>query len=218
MNFSPLTAKQIWNDRYFAAAKARYNWQIVAAVFALLAVSSQAVMLYVLQEQKFHVIVAQVDNLGRRLDTYEVSEKTVTVPQSVVIAKDLADFIEHVRSVGADYTKKREEYQRVKERVTGEAAGIVEDFFKTNPPNERMKSQLVNVLVNHVKQQAGKSWTVRWTEETRNKVDGALLGTTRWEATLVVELQEPQQTTVLTNPFGITITALSWGEVKGGEQ
>lgn len=216
-SFFPYKAgRDAWNNRILEDARARRNWQLAAAVFAILALTSEGHVFYIQSQQKILTVATVLGPQDNLLTTYVSAPETITVPRESIIREDLKAFIEQVRGLSSDYVHKQKQYERANARLVGSAIKYVDDFFNQEPPHLLTKNFVINVTDIVALPDAGKVWRLEWAEEKLDKRSSQLVEKSSWKAIVTVELHPSDNLSIRTlNPFGVLISNISWEQVKG---
>lgn len=208
-------ARREWDDRYGSAQAQALNWRYLS--FFLLGLLTVALvgMVYLgtLPKQSVHIV--EIDKLGQAaymgrsgLDSahHRISEASRRY--------HLARFIEDVRSLPADTVVVKQQWEDAYTLLTPQAANVLSDHARRNPPTERMKQERVTVQGISLIPISEHSWSAEW-EETLWNNQGSNHGTHKWKGIFNLVYQEPKTETQLkANPLGMYIDSFSWTAVE----
>lgn len=208
-----LAARREWNERYGAYIAQAKNWRV--AFFVVLGVCAiETVGLVAMGTQnKLVPYVVQVDKLGTQVAVGRAEPASKSDER--VIKAELARWISDVRGIVSDGVVQRQMIDRAYSKLSNgtRALAIVNEFYKSAPPNSRAQTEGVTTDVSSVIAVTDKTWQVDWTETTRN-TSGAVTQTVRWRANLTIATNPPTtEKLIRTNPAGIYLIDLSWSQV-----
>jgi type IV secretion system protein VirB5 len=212
-----LSARRTWNDQVGSLVTAKTTWQVIALLFALIAIAAIAQIAYVQAQSKFVPFVVKVDQLGQAVATQPLAPTTNLPPQ--VIQYQLAEFIANARMVTPDTELQKQAILRVYNDIRDNtpAAATMTAFYQDAPPFARAADVTVTTKITSILQQTPSSWEVDWQEITTPRAAQLPLPPVSWKAILTVEMIPPTNKTseqdILKNPTGLYIKALSWTKV-----
>ncbi|MBS0220790.1 MAG: conjugal transfer protein TrbF [Proteobacteria bacterium] len=202
-------AGQVWDDRIGSARVQARNWRLMA--FGCLALSAGLAGGLVWQSARGSVVpwVVQIDKIG---DAQAVGPAVAAYqPTDPEIARDLARFIEAVRSIPNDPVIVRQNWLRAYDFTTDQGALALTTDARANDPFAKVGKIQVAVDISSVIRASPDSFRVAWVE--RRYQDGSLAGTERWTAILSIVIQPPRDAERLRkNPLGIYVTAINWSK------
>lgn len=205
-------ARQIWDDRIGSARVQARNWRL--AFFGQLLLSAGfATGLIILAERGTIVPwVVQVDKLG---NAQAIGPATAHYsPTDPVIARNLADVIEWLRSVSADPVDMRNHWLKAYGFLTAKEKAALNDYAQHNDPFAKVGKEEVSVEVTSVIRATDESFRVEWIEQ--HYTAGTLAATEHWSAIVTIVIQPPRDETKLNfNPLGIYIDAINWSKELG---
>ena len=89
----------------------------------------------------------------------------------------------------------------------------INDFYRSDPPQTRGKTETVSIDVNTVLPTSDRSYEVDWTE-TQRTLDGKPISSDKWKGIFTVAINPSTDEAVLrVNPFGIYVMDISWSKV-----
>ena len=207
-----MAARQVWDGRIGSVVVQAKNWRL--AFFATLVLCGGMAVGWFWQSARGTVVpwVVQVDRLGQ---VQAVGPATADFqPTDPIIARDLANFIGHVRGISTDGSVVRQDWLDAYKYLTDKGKLALNDYAQHNDPFSRIGKEQIAVEVTSVIRASDSSFRVEWVE--RHFVDGALAATERWSAILTVVVQPPHDKTNLNlNPLGIYIDAINWSKELG---
>lgn len=202
-------AQQVWDDRIGSARVQAKNWRLAFFVQLLLS-AGFAIALIILAERGTVVPwVVQVDKTG---NVQAVGPAIVNYrPTDPVIARNLADIIEWLRSVSVDPVDMRNHWLKAYDFLTAKEKAALNDYAQRNDPFARVGKEEVSVEVTSVIRASDTSFRVEWIE--KHYAAGTLAATEHWSAIITIVIQPPRDETKLNvNPLGIYIDAINWSK------
>ena len=212
-----LNARREWNSQIDRAFSSLAVWRLIAVAALLIAFASVAGIVYIGAQSKYVPYVVEVDRLG---ETVAVGPAQVAAPaDSRVIRASLAAFIVAVRTVTPDQDLQRRfifaayGMLRQKDPAAVKLNELLGDGSQMSP-FKRASTVTVNAEISSVLALTERSWSVNWTETTRDR-DGALVGNVvNMRATLDIYIDPPaaqaKQADIQRNPIGIWIRDYNW--------
>jgi type IV secretion system protein VirB5 len=89
----------------------------------------------------------------------------------------------------------------------------VGEFYRSDPPHNRARTQMVSVDVKAVYASSEKTYEVEWVEVARG-ITGDVQSEQRWKGSFTIALNPPtDERLARVNPLGLYITNLSWSKV-----
>jgi type IV secretion system protein TrbF len=208
-----LEARTEWNERYGDALAQAYSWRLACFAMAAVTLVSVSGAVWIAAEAK---IVPYVVDRGPdgTINSVGYAVKAPSVGVEVERAY-LRHWIEDVRTVTRDFVLEKKAVDRVYALMAeGSAAKTrADDYFNRagNSPFDRAATVTVSVDVNDPLAVSDESWTVTWTETTRDR-SGQVTGTVKWKATIQMVLKpDLEHTPDPLNPLGLYITDFDWG-------
>lgn len=202
-------ARQEWDDRIGSARVQASNWR--RAFFGTLALCGAMTVGWYWQAARGTVIpwIVQVDKVG---NVQTVAPATQNYqPTDPVIARNLAQFIEWVRSVSVDPVDMRRNWLRAYDFLTEDGKRAINDYAQHNDPFAKIGKQQVSVNVTSVIRASDRSFRAEWTEQHFEA--GALTATEHWSAIITIAIQPPRdQSKLNVNPLGIYVDAINWSK------
>ncbi|MCT4625654.1 type IV secretion system protein [Halodesulfovibrio sp.] len=209
-----LRGREEWLERYGSYIKQRRNWQV--ATFLTLCITILSISGNVIQATQYKVVpyVIEVDQLGKAVGVQRATEAT-TIPKRVIQA-EIANCIVNWRTVTADLSLQERMIKKLSAFVTGSAKGTIRGWYQANSPYVRGRDILVDVKLKGIPLPvSNESWRIEWEETIRNHA-GVALESSLYEATVSIRIT-PATTdaSIMQNPAGLHITALSWSKLLG---
>jgi len=205
-------AHQAWDERIGSARIQAKNWRL--AFFGQLLLSAGFAVGLVALAERGSVVpwIVQVDKLG---NAQAVGPAAANYhPTDPVIARNLADVNEWLRSVSVDPVDMRNHWLKAYGFLTAKEKAALNDYAQHNDPFAKIGKEEVSVEVTSVIRASDESFRVEWIE--RHYTSGALAVTEHWSAILTIVIQPPRdQTRLNLNPLGIYIDALNWSKELG---
>ena len=205
-------AAQVWDERIGSARVQARNWRLIA--FGNLGLAAGLAAALVWQATRGTIVpwVVQVDKLGEAQVVAPASADYR--PTDAQIAWYLAQFIEHVRSVGVDPIILRQNWLKAYDFVTDRGALALNDYARTNDPFARIGKAQVAVDVSSVIRASPDSFRIAWVE--RRYENDALAAIERWTAIVTVAIETPHNADRLRkNPLGVFVHAINWSKELG---
>lgn len=207
-----IAAKDEWLERYGSYITRAAQWRMFACCCLVITALSVAGNVIQASQNKIVPYIIEVDRVGKSVAVARADSASVA-PQRVVQA-DIAMAIVNWRTVTADVELQERMIKRLSAFVTGTAKGVLKTWFEENNPYARAKKCLVSVDIKGLPLPVSTdSWRVEWTETERNHV-GLVQNTNSYEATVSVVILPPEtDQQIMTNPSGVTFTAISFGKI-----
>jgi len=212
-----LQARREWDERYGDLVLGKRNWQIASAGLMLLSLVLALGIVWMGARSKVIPYIVEVDKLGYAI-TIPTALTASNTPATVERMKryEIAAFIRNARSVCSDPVVEQNMLNDLLAHAHGAANKFLESYFHADDfaknPFQIMKHQTVTVQIESILQASAMSYEVRWSERALD-MNGAPLGTTRWDAILETDVQPQNSTdTVISNPLGFYVTRISWAE------
>ena len=205
-------AAQVWDERIGSARVQARNWRLIA--FGNLGLAAGLAAALVWQATRGTIVpwVVQVDKLGEAQVVAPASADYR--PTDAQIAWYLAQFIEHVRSVGVDPIILRQNWLKAYDFVTDRGALALNDYARTNDPFARIGKVQVAVDVSSVIRASPDSFRIAWVE--RRYENDSLAATERWTAIVTIAIETPHDADRLRkNPLGVFVHAINWSKELG---
>lgn len=204
-----------WNERYGSLIVREKRWRMMAFCCVLVALVAVVGVVYIGSQSKFIPYVVEVDKFGR---TQAVGTADQVQPSSARIKKaEMQDFIADTRSVYVDAAAMRSNIEDAYALVPsgGQAYTFLNDFFRERDPFNAARTRTISVDVQSALPLSQNTWQVEWTETTRARRGGEVVGTpTNWRAVITIEDIAPStEAGVIRNPASINITSLNWTEI-----
>lgn len=195
-------AKDEWNDVQAYHIETSNAWRFVAliAIIALAIVS--VVAMCMVNQDKHKTLVFERDSLGN-LSALGLATKTLSIDNKVV-AHQLANFITAIREVPQDVAIKRRNINIVHKMADTKLHDILDKMFVARYTNAGDGQVLV--VINNIKPlEGGKSWEIRWHEESLPNISAKSV--TNWSSVVSfkhLDIIDPD--VQLINPAGIFIS------------
>lgn len=202
-----------YNDTFLRLAAQVANWRKLA--FTAMVVAGMAVcgVIYVGSQSKYIPMLVEVDKLGQTLAVKAVTGDLAVSDTSRLVYREMFDLIENLRTVTTDRHANNSRLNKGFSRLANSARKYVSNELAKKPPNEIGTKNVVQVQVKTALKLAGKSWQIDW-EEYTYALNGELLSTENWRATLQYELlPSGEEENIRINPIGFVVTELSWQKV-----
>jgi type IV secretory pathway TrbF-like protein len=132
-------------------------------------------------------------------------------PDRAMVDHALRLFLINSRTVTTDRTAQRQLILRAYAYAAGRAVGILNDYYRENPPFSRATRATVTPRITSFLRLSDRDVIqVEWVEEVRN-LNGALLEEQPWRAIFTVTVDPPQDIAqALINPLGIKVSDLDF--------
>lgn len=205
-------AGQAWDDRIGSARIQAHSWRMMA--FGATALLSLSVIDNLRLRFGSHIVpyVVEIDRLGA---ARAVAPATADYrPTDAVIASQLAQFIENVRSRPSDPIVLRQNLASAYDFTTEQGAAAINEYARASDPFAKLADTQVSVDVKNVVRASADSFRVAWDE--RRYDHGQLSSTTHWSAILTYVVRTPTDAATLgRNPLGLYVHAISWSQDLG---
>ena len=205
-------AGQAWDDRIGSARAQAHSWRLMA--FGATALLSLSVVDNLRLRFGSHIVpyVVEIDRLGA---ARAVAPATADYrPTDAVIASQLAQFIENVRSRPSDPIVLRQNLASAYDFTTEQGAAALNDYARGSDPFADLADKQVSVDVKSVVRASADSFRVAWDE--RRYDHGQLAGTTHWSAILTYVTRTPTDAATLSrNPLGLYVHTINWSQDLG---
>ncbi len=208
-----LNAKEEWLERYGTYIKQAQNWRFFAMFALLLALASLGGNIMQAYQVKVVPYIVEVDKLGR-FNVVNRAENIQSTPEKL-IQSVIGSVISDWRTVTADIELQKNMVERLSYFFAGSAQGVLKEWFTKNNPYEIAKTgKLVHVELKSLPLKLTKnSYRIEWTETVRNH-SGVTITSEKFEATVTVQVSPPSnEQTLIINPVGVYITALSSAKI-----
>ncbi|GMR28789.1 hypothetical protein C7E18_00030 [Stenotrophomonas maltophilia] len=203
-------AKAEFNDIYGNLVVQAKNWRAVAVssiAIALIAVAGLAVRA---NQSKFIPYVVEVDKFGAA-QAVGFANKGEHNDERIIRAF-LNRFIKDARMVTFDPAVQKETVNRVFSVLANNTAASAKmsEFYATTNPFTRGQNEGVEADVSSILRISDKSWTIAWTERTRDP-SGTVRNEGIWKATVTIAFNAPtEEKQVLVNPLGMYVVDFDW--------
>ncbi|MEO8502473.1 MAG: conjugal transfer protein TrbF [Acidobacteriota bacterium] len=203
-----LKARGVWDERYGTLARRAHNWMLMA--FALIVLDSllAAALFWLASQTKITPYVVEMDKLGQAVAFGPADQ--LKEPAERLYRYQLAIFIYNIRAVFADPQAQVVNISRAYPYVAGDAQLFLSNYFRTNNPLERAKTETVAVQVTSVLRLSPKTWQVQW-RELHSTTLTQRPTEEHWQAALTTEVNPPTDAEkILDNPLGLYIVSINW--------
>lgn len=205
-----LSARREWTERYADHIKTANGWRVAALCSMATALVAVAGLGVVASQAKTVPYVVQVDKLGTVLPVARADQAARA--DSTVIRATLANWVSNTRTVyldaAAEQRNIRAAYALLDQNTP--AFQVVNDHMRDNDPFQRAQRESVSVEVQSVLPVGGDTWRVEWKETIRGR-DGQVARQEQWSGVITTKISPPSdEATILVNPLGIYINAVSW--------
>ena len=201
-----LEAQREWDERFaFHARQARLAF-IVAGAMAVLSLIMVAVVVWQATHRTYIPYVVAVDDLGRA-ELATTPKATDDWPPAVV-RREVADMVGLMRSIPGDPTVLEDNMRRLLLFTLPGTAGHQKirerGLSSTRSPFVLQDQITVRVEIKAANFQSGASWLVEWSETTRERGNGALVGINQYQGTFQLgQVQQLSPEILAINPLGI---------------
>ncbi|MFA7027818.1 MAG: VirB8/TrbF family protein [Sulfurovum sp.] len=203
-------ARREWNERYGSYIAQAKNWRIAAIISLLISVISVGGLAYIGSTVKIKPYIVMVDELGQSATHGYMPEYK---PNKNVVKFAVVDFISSLRTVYPDNEIQRDHIYNVYKYLAGAfpASGVVDEFYKSNPPFGKKFSQKVEVT--NIIETRPDQWQIDWSER-RYDDSGNPAGMQKFRAIADVVFKEPTtEEQVLKNPTGLYIKNITISKI-----
>jgi type IV secretion system protein TrbF len=213
-----LDARRAWNSQIDRAFSSLHTWQLIGVTGLLIALGSIGGIIYIGSKAKFVPYVIEVDKLG----TAVVVGPAVSASQadSRVVMACIGSFISNARLVTPDQDVQRKAVFAVYAMLHSKDPAITKmtEYFDAdgeNSPFKRAEKITVNTDISTVLPITAKTWQVDWTETTRDRAGGGLIGKpANMRATLEIYIEpagtDARMADLEKNPLGIYVRDFNW--------
>jgi type IV secretory pathway TrbF-like protein len=203
-----VAARHEWNFMYGDIVKAKHNWQQIAYLLGLISAALVIGLTTVSLQARFIPYAVKVDNIGNADFAGFLTKQAEVSPQ--MINAMLRRFITESRSVIADPVAQKHQLDFTYQESLGEARIVLDNFYRTENPFDRVKNETVDVNINSVLPKSNNTWQIHWTEINRDST-GHVSSQNHYEGLVTIEHQAPTNADdINTNPLGLYVTHLSW--------
>jgi type IV secretion system protein VirB5 len=202
-------AAQVWDERIGSARVQAKNWRLIAFGCLFIAAGTSTALVWRSMQSTVTPYVVEVSEFGEvraigpATDRYD--------PSDAQIAHHLANFLQDVRGLSVDPIIVRENWLSAYEFVVGEASVALDDYARSNDPFENVGARSRTIEVTSIVRLTDESFQARWTE--KHYRHGNFIEERAFTAILGVTVDPPTDAeTLRTNPLGLYITSLNWGQ------
>lgn len=186
--------------------------QVLAVTCLLLAaglVAAMAVLVLARDDLTVTPYLVHVNDDGAVVAVNPLTEPAT--PDRAMVDHALRLFLLNSRTVTSDRTAQRQLILRAYAYAAGRAVGILNDYYRENPPFSRATRATVTPRITSFLRLSDRDVVqVEWVEEVRN-LNGALLEEQPWRAIFTVTVDPPQDIAqALINPLGIKVSDLDF--------
>ncbi len=205
-----------WDERYGELVKRAANWRMAAflsmvaaivAIFGIVVVSSRA-----------HLVpyVVAVNQFGRVEGQGVVTESPAGTNDPRILKASLNDFVISLRQVSADGQVERTAISKVYAMLAASSPAhrMVDDYYRSNSPFERMEKGHVDVEVSTILPVSRNTYEVSWREKVYAREGTFLENQSKFYKgtfSVVVAPSKDERISRL-NPIGVFVTNLEWTE------
>jgi len=208
-----LLARREWDERYGSLITRAKNWRLIAVLCASIALFQTAGLIILAMRSKVVPYVVAVDSLGRQV-AGGVAEESSAVDDRLKRAA-LFEWVGDLRMITTDGVAQRKAIDRVYGRIANgsQAMTVVNDFYRSDPPQKRAETETVSVDVQSVLATSDKTYQVEWLETIRD-LSGKVKSEDHWKGAFTIVINQPtDERLIRTNPIGIYVTNASWTKV-----
>ena len=208
-----LLARREWDERYGSLITRAKNWRLIAVLCASIALFQTAGLIILAMRSKVVPYVVAVDSLGRQVAS-GVAEESSAVDERLKRAA-LFEWVGDLRMITTDGVAQRKAIDHVYGRIANgsQAMTVVNDFYRSDPPQKRAETETVSVDVQSVLATSDKTYQVEWLETIRD-LNGNVKSEDHWKGAFTIVINQPtDERLIRTNPIGIYVTNASWTKV-----
>ena len=178
-----VAARHEYDERYGPHIARARNWRIVAMLTAATALLAVCGLLWLSSRARVVPFVVMVDRLGRPVAS-GLADQTGTADERLIKATLFA-WLEAARTVTPDDRQQRKFVDHAEAHVAHgtQADAYLNDFYRADSPYARAQTESVAVQVNDVLASTNRTYTIDWTETTRDNF-GVVKSTERWKASM----------------------------------
>jgi type IV secretion system protein TrbF len=212
-----LAARAEWDDRFAGQRKTVRVLTGITGAALFIGAAGAIFGMYATLNSRFIPYVVAVDSLGRAVSA-PAPAKVGDWP-SAVVKRELADFIDKIRTITPDIAVLRQNHDQAAAYLDRSEAAFqkLQTYFSqpANEPVARAATVTVAVDVTSVNYVGGSTWRVEWTETTFGRKDGKEISRKLYVATLIIAVRPVRTEELLRqNPLGLFITDLDIQEVR----
>lgn len=203
-----LEAQREWDERFaFHARQARIAFS-VAGILLLVSICMGGVVVWQSLNRTYIPYVVSVDSLGRAEMTQ--SPRSIGEWPISVVRREVSDLVRLLRAVPGDSVVLTADMRQLLLFTLPGTAALAKikerGLDAVASPFVRQKLVTVRVEIVAANLQGGTTWLVEWSETTRARDTGALVGTERYQGTFQLGAVKTLSPEVLeANPLGIAI-------------
>lgn len=182
---------------------------ITALVLAVGLLSALAALILGRDDLTVTPYLVHVSDEGAVLAVNPLTEPAT--PDRAMVDHALRLFILNARTVTTDRVAQRQLILRAYAYASGRAVGILNDYYRNNPPFSRATRATVTPRITSFLRLSDRDVVqAEWVEEVRN-LNGALLEEQPWRAIFTVTIEPPEDIAeALNNPLGIKVSDLDF--------
>lgn len=200
-------AGEQWDRRMGSALMQARNWRLMAFMSLGLTIVLSVALIELSSSSRITPYVVEVGSKGEVRAIGSALEKYS--PTDAVIAYQLSDFIQKVRSLPSDPVVLRENWLHAYEMVTDRGANILNHHARENDPFKSLGEKTITVEVTSIVRASKDSFQIKWRESHYR--NGSLSETQNHTAILSLVFEPPRDVATLkNNPLGLYIHDLNW--------
>lgn len=203
-------------------ARSASFWKGYSIVATIVAIASFLFMVKFASAYPKKAYVVEVDT-SSGVASYKTDGITLLenyTPSETSTLASLSTFIKSLREITRDEIIQREYINKVYSMITGSAVNFVDNFYKENPPLQRMKAENVKIQVyngHRVANSSQNSYQFFFNEKVYDNKDNSLKDENNYMISFHLDYYAPQtERDRETNPLGIWIKDISISRIKGG--
>ena len=211
-----LKGKEAWDEVYGRAVSAMRNWRNLSFTLVLALLAAIAGLTWQGAQSKIVPYVVVLDKDGQELHSGLAGKSATT--EAKVIKAELENFIKKVRLASMDRQLMLQNINFVYAHLKNNTPALkkLNAHFQENNPFELISKQTKIVdKVTSVLPVTENTWSLEWTETSRDISNGEILKTENYKAIATVLRQDPETPEQWSsNPFGIWIVDFEWESKK----
>lgn len=151
-------------------------WQVATVLSLLISLACVNGLTRAATQSKIQPYLIEVDRLGQHAYAGFASKVSATDPR--VVKAHISMFVKDARMVTPDGVLQTAAIYRVysKLHATDPATARMNDWYTSNAPFTRARSEMVEVKIESAIPQGGENWQVDWTETRRSPQGGNIIG------------------------------------------
>jgi type IV secretion system protein VirB5 len=209
-----LNAQGAWNEVYGRAISSKRNWRAMCFVLAILLLAAIMGIAWQGVQSKIIPYVVVLDQSGQELHSGTVTK--ITPADTKIYKKELGSFVKKARLASVDRQLMKQNIDWIYAHMLPNTSAYkkLNTYYQNNNPFElvskKHKMRIVD-QINSILPVTDNTWSIEWHETIRNKSDGEIDKTAKYNAIVTVSTKNPETPKQRKhNPFGIWIVDIEW--------